>query len=204
MRNFLWRLGFILTLLGVMFTFMTRRDVIDNMKTPLNYNLMSASDVKEGAVVEGNLFVNYGSYEEQYTTGTFGNKTGSSSYWYLIPVGDEEFMGIYTGNSDLIATLNRQTDETYALLNEETDADPTVVHFKGKIVKMDSEDETYFRNGMLELGFTPEEIEQYGIKSYIKIIFFDNMWIPFAIGIVALLAGIAILIIMFIRKRQGL
>lgn len=194
-----------LTLGGLMISIMMGGDVIDNFKTPVNYNFMTAADVKDGTVVEGNLLYNFGSYEEQYTTGRFGNKTGSSSYWYLIPLigGEEEaYMGFYTGNQALISALDRQTEETYSI--SDTDTEPTPIHFKGKIVKMDSEDETYFRDGLLEFGLTLEEAQEYGIKSYIKVIFYDNLWIPFVIGIVTFLAGAAILIIMFIRKRQGL
>ncbi len=194
-----------LTLGGLMISIMMGGDVIDNFKTPVNYNFMTAADVKNGTVVEGNLLYNFGSYEEQYTTGRFGNKTGSSSYWYLIPLigGEEEaYMGFYTGNQALISALDRQSEETYSM--SDTDTEPTPIHFKGKIVKMDSEDETYFRDGLLEFGLTLEEAQEYGIKSYIKVIFYDNLWIPFVIGIVAFLAGAAILIIMFIRKRQGL
>lgn len=194
-----------LTLGGLMISIMMGGDVIDNFKTPVNYNFMTAADVKNGTVVEGNLLYNFGSYEEQYTTGRFGNKTGSSSYWYLIPLigGEEEaYMGFYTGNQALISALDRQSEETYSM--SDTDTEPTPIHFKGKIVKMDSEDETYFRDGLLEFGLTLEEAQEYGIKSYIKVIFYDNLWIPFVIGIAAFLAGAAILIIMFIRKRQGL
>lgn len=205
MRNFLWRLGFILTILGIVFTVMIGGDVIDSMKTPISYNFMTAADVKDGAIVEGNLLYNFGSYEEQYTTGRFGNKTGSSSYWYLIPlIGEEEeaYMGFYTGNSAMISALDRQKNETYSMFD--TGVEPTPIHFKGKIVKMDSEDETYFRNGLLELGLTLQEAQEYGIKSYIKVIFYDNLWVPLIAAIVAFLLGAAILVIMFIRKRQGL
>lgn len=207
MRNFLWRLGFVLAIGGIMITVMLAGDVIDNFKTPISYNFMTAEDVKPGTVVEGNLLYNFGSYEEQYTEGRFGNRTGSSSYWYLIPLlgGEEQaYMGFYTGNTEMIAALDRQTNETYAYLSEETDAEPTVVHFKGKIVKMDSEDETYFRDGLLEFGYSLEEAQEYGIKCYIKVIFYDNLWIPLVLGIAAFLAGAAILVVMFIRKRQGL
>ncbi|MDE7233819.1 MAG: hypothetical protein K2N29_02045, partial [Ruminiclostridium sp.] len=187
MKMFLWRLGFVLTLLGIMLTVMSAGDVIDSFKTPVNYNFMTAADVKDGAIVEGNLLYNFGSYEEEYTTGRFGNKVGGSSYWYLIPLigGEEEaYMGFYTGNNNLISALDRQVDETWALINDETDAQPTPIHFKGKIVKMDSEDETYFRDGLLNfLGLTLEEAQEYGIKSYIKVIFYDNIWIPLVIAI---------------------
>lgn len=192
-----------LAALGIVFTVMSAGDLIDSCKTPLNYNLMSVSDIKDGAIVEGNLFANLGSYEEYYTTGRFGGKTGSSSYWYLIPVGEEEFMGFYTGNQDLISALDRQANETWASLDDDT-VQPTPIHFKGKIVKMDAEDENYFRNGMLDCGFTLEEVQGYGIKSYIKVVFYDNLWIPLTIGSLTLLIGASILIIMFIRKRQGL
>lgn len=205
MKNFLWRLGFILTILGIVFTVMIGGDVIDSMKTPISYNFMTAADVKDGAIVEGNLLYNFGSYEEEYTTGRFGNKTGSSSYWYLIPlIGEEEeaYMGFYTGNSALISALDRQSQETYSMFD--TGVEPTPIHFKGKIVKMDSEDETYFRNGLLEFGLTYEEAQEYGIKSYIKVIFYDNLWVPLIVAIVAFLLGVAILVVMFIRKRQGL
>lgn len=194
-----------LVALGVVMGVMSGGDVIDSFKTPVSYNFMTAADVKDGTVVEGNLLYNFGSYEEQYTTGRFGNRTGTTSYWYLIPLigGDEEaYMGFYTGNQSLISALDRQSEETYSMFD--TNVEPTPIHFKGKIVKMDSEDETYFRDGLLELGLTLEEAQEYGIKSYIKVIFYDNMWIPLVIGIVAFLLGAAILIIMFIRKRQGL
>lgn len=191
--------------LGVVMGVMSGGDVIDSFKTPVNYNFMTAADVKDGTVVEGNLLYNFGFYEEQYMTGRFGNRTGSSSYWYLIPLigGEEEaYMGFYTGNKDLISTLDRQSEETYSMFD--TNVEPTPIHFKGKIVKMDSEDETYFRDGLLEFGLTLEEAQEYGIKSYIKVIFYDNLWVPLIIGIVAFLLGAAILVIMFIRKRQGL
>lgn len=205
MKNFLWRLGFVLTILGVMFTVMSVGDVIDSLKTPISYNFMTAADVKEGTIVEGNLLYNFGSYEEQYTTGRFGNRTGSSSYWYLIPlIGEEEeaYMGFYTGNSALISALDRQADETYSMFD--TNVEPTPIHFKGKIVKMDNEDENYFRDGLLEFGLTYDEVQECGIKSYIKVVFYDNLWVPLIIAILALLLGVAILVIMFIRKRQGL
>lgn len=205
MKMFLWRLGFVLVILGIVFTVMIGGDVIDSFKTPVNYNFMTAADVKDGTVVEGNLLYNFGSYEEQYTTGRFGNRTGSTSYWYLIPlVGgeDEAYMGFYTGNQDLISALDRQSEQTYSMFD--TNVEPTPIHFKGKIVKMDSEDQTYFRDGLLEFGLTLEEAQEYGIKSYIKVIFYDNLWVPLIIGIVAFLLGAAILVIMFIRKRQGL
>lgn len=205
MKMFLWRLGFVLVILGIVFTVMIGGDVIDSFKTPVNYNFMTAADVKDGTVVEGNLLYNFGSYEEQYTTGRFGNRTGSTSYWYLIPLiggEDEAYMGFYTGNQDLISALDRQSEQTYSMFD--TNVEPTPIHFKGKIVKMDSEDQTYFRDGLLEFGLTLEEAQEYGIKSYIKVIFYDNLWVPLIIGIVAFLLGAAILVIMFIRKRQGL
>ena len=205
MKNFLWRLGFVLTIFGIIFTVMMGGDVIDSFKTPVNYNFMTAAEAKDGTVVEGNLLYNFGSYEEQYTTGRTGNRTGSTSYWYLIPlIGEEEeaYMGFYTGNKELITALDRQSEETYSMFD--TGVEPTPIHFKGKIVKMDSEDMTYFRDGLLEFGLTLEEAQEYGIQSYIKVIFYDNLWGPLIIGIVAFLVGVAILVIMFIRKRQGL
>lgn len=206
MKNFIWRLGFTLTILGIMFTVMSAGDVIDSFKTPLNYNFMTSADVKDGTVVEGNLLYNFGPYEESYQRGRFGQKIGGSAYYYLIPLigGEEEtyVMGFYTGNQELISALDRQSEETYSMLD--TDAQPTPIHFKGKITKMDNEDENYFREGLVEIGLTYEEAQEYGIKSYIKVIYYDNIWVPLIFGIFALLLGAAILVIMFIRKRQGL
>lgn len=194
-------------MMGVIMTALSAGDVIDSFKKPVNYNFMTAEEVKEGVVVEGNLLYNFGSYEESYQRGRFGQKMGGSAYYYLIPViaGEEDaYLGFYTGNQELIAALDRQTEETYAMLDSGTDVQPTAIHFKGKITKMDNDDKNYFHQGLSQFGLTPEEASEYGKELYIKVIFYDNLWIPLVIGIVALLAGGAILIIMFIRKRQGL
>ncbi len=200
MKYFLFRLSIVLIVGGLVFSILSGIDIIDNLKTPVNYQTMTIEDVKEGVMVEGNLFSNYGSYEEEYSTKN-GVRTGSSRYYYMIDVGDQEYMGLYTGIKDLIAQLDRQTDETYDYLNGETEELPQPVHFKGKICKMTSEDEGYFNSMLREMGYTATEADMYGLKYYIEVISYEHQPVALAIGIVMLLAGVGMIVFRAIRKR---
>ena len=86
MSRFKTRLVITLIMLGAVMIFMGSSDVIDSRKTPTDFAAMSSEGMKVGEIVGGDLTSNLGTFEEMYHT-TYGIKTGSSDYVYLVPVG---------------------------------------------------------------------------------------------------------------------
>ena len=66
-------LGFLI--IGIVLTVMTLGDIIDNAKTPADYNQLQMEDFKEGMIVEGDLLDNYGWYENVTRESDSGAKT---------------------------------------------------------------------------------------------------------------------------------
>ena len=119
-----WRLlytGIVLLGMGIAFIVMISGEMSDYAKKGADYSTLQWSDFKEGMMIEGDLPVNYGSYEEIVND----DKNKSIGQFYLIDAGDDCFMGIYTPIDELINSLDDQYD---AWSNDE---DISPVHFKG-------------------------------------------------------------------------
>ena len=186
--SFLSRLKLILVVAGVVFIFMGGRDIYYQSKTPANYNELLEADYEKGMIVEGNLYANYGAFEENYTT-TNGIKTGSSKYNYMIPVGEEKYMGLLNDTSTLETLLDDQMESTYAYIWGESTSEPDPVYFKGRVLAMDSETKGYLKSYMIDIGFTAEEAEQYILPYYIKCENYEGGVAWLIVGIIILLIG---------------
>lgn len=104
-----WRLlytGIVLLGIGIAFIVMISGEMADYAKRGADYSTMQWSDFKEGMMIEGDLPVNYGSYEEIVND----DKNKSIGQFYLIDAGDDCFMGIYTPIDELINSLDDQYD----------------------------------------------------------------------------------------------
>lgn len=193
----------VLITVGVVLTYMGAMDLIRGAKTPANYDSLVASDIKKGMIVEGYLSANLGAFMESYTTRN-GVKTGSSQYTYLIPVGENEYMGLLNNTTAMETELDAQTEDTYNYLAGNTITPPSTVHFKGRVVGMDSEEKGYMSSYMRDIGFSDNEITTYALSYYIKCENYDGGFVEIGIGIVCLAIGAAIIIIprLPIRKAQ--
>lgn len=197
MKEFLSRIMAIVLVFGVLLTFMGGSDVIDSMKKPVDYETLLASDVKKNMIVEGDLYVNLGAYEEEYTT-TNGVKTGSSKYSYLIPIGEEEFMGFKNRTDAEYQALEKQADAVYALLNGEDVEEPEPVHFIGKVKSLGKKEAGYMRSYLIDLGMTESEVDQYMLPY--RIVSED-----FSSGPAELIGGLVLLVIalvLFLLSRR--
>lgn len=192
----------LLFIVGAVLTYIGAMDLIRGSKTPVNFDSLLASDVQKGMIVEGDLYANLGAFMESYTT-TNGVKTGSSNYTYLIPIGSEEYMGLYSGNSSMQEELDAQTDATFNYLTGITSTDPVSVHFKGRVIGMDSKEKGYMHDYMIDMGFTESEITDYTINYYIKCENYDGGLIEMGIGIVCLLIGAAIILVPMLSARKA-
>ena len=87
----LLKLFIVLIVGGAIFFVLGLLDFIDSNKTPIDYNTMTEDQVQKGAIVEGDIYYNYGPFE-QIDTKENGRTTGTS-YRYVIPVGEEGYVG---------------------------------------------------------------------------------------------------------------
>ena len=174
-------------------------DYSDSRKTPINFNSMKDSEFQKGAIIEGDIYYNYGIFE------TIENKrnghTESTDYRYIIPMGDQSYVGIQFVNADDVSLMDKQTDETYDMIDGKVEDTTTVVHFKGKVCKMDSEDYGYFKDFMKSGGFTDDEIAQYGSEYYIQVRKFGEGPLIMILGIVFLVID-AVIIAVIISKAK--
>ena len=199
-------LGFLI--IGIVLTVMTLGDIIDNAKTPADYNQLQMEDFKEGMMVEGDLLDNYGWYENV----TRENDSGAKNvvgYYYLIDAGDEGLMGLYTPMKDLIKAkiraeikeLDKQEEEGNDYYYGYSDTKPRTVHFKGKVCKMDSEDVKFFREYLSDQGLTSADIDEMGVELYIKVTDVSNNTPVLIIGIVISVLGL-LFCFLFVRNKM--
>ena len=99
----LLKLFIVLIVGGAIFFVLGLLDFIDSNKTPIDYNTMTEDQVQKGAIVEGDIYYNYGPFE-QIDTKENGRTTGTS-YRYVIPVGEEGYVGIDISNKDTIRQM---------------------------------------------------------------------------------------------------
>lgn len=201
LRNLLTRLKIVLILIGVALLAFGIYNAVMAHKTPYNLNALGDKEIKPGMLVEGEIYGNFGAYEESYST-NYGVKQKSTVLWYyIIPVGEESYMGIAVNANTMGAKYDRQTDQTYAYYFEEsTNIPPETISVKGTISKMDSEDEQYYKTALKELGFTDSEILKYGLPYYISYGNYDH-WLVMCLAGAGILALGVILIILTRNKR---
>ena len=191
-------MGLVLLGVGIAVIVMISAEMADYSKKGVDYSELSAADYKEGMMVEGELPYNLGCYEVYYEEKDNGQKKAVGNY-YLIFAGNEGFMGLYTPRKDLMSQLDRQADE-WDLDDYES---ITPVHFKGKVMAMDSDDKRFLDQALSGFGYTDEEIEDYAVYLYIKCIDTGSHPVLLGAGIAAAVAGLVFLLLYVRRKMMG-
>ncbi|MCH5268583.1 MAG: hypothetical protein J1E62_09605 [Lachnospiraceae bacterium] len=157
------RLCVIMVILGVMLIGMAIVDLIDNSKVPLSFGNLKVSQLKNGKIVEGDVPINLGCFQESYRT-RYGIKSSSSNYYYVVFVEDKAIGLRCTGETH--EALEKQAN---AFLNHTGDDAPDLesVPIKGKIRKMDSETRGHLEEYLYddESGTNIAEIEPYVINN---------------------------------------
>ena len=199
LRNVLSRIKWGLMVFGVLMLVFGIYECVMAHKTPFDLNRIPDSEIKPGILLEGDVYGNYGAYEEYYNT-RYGIKDKSSTLWYyIIPVGEESFMGVSVNANKRGAEFDRQSDETYDYLTGATDKAPTPLHVKGKVAKMDSEDLGLYKTALREIGFSESEIDQYALPYYIGSNSFDSWLVLLIVGVVILAIGV---VLIFVTRRR--
>lgn len=203
MKEFISRVAGIILVFGVILVWMSVSDAINASKIPVDYSTVKESEIKKGMIIEGELGLNYGAFEESYTT-TNGVKTGRSKYTYMIPIGEKQYMGLKNDFTTMQEQLENQADKTFSYLMGETTSEPETIHIKGRVKKMDSETRGFLQDYMMDMGFTETETDQYILDYYIQCENYDNWGTLLVVGIILLLIGGAIVLapILIARKQS--
>lgn len=191
--------GLTFLILGIVFIVMISSEMSDYSKKGEEYGTLAMSDYKEGMMIEGELPYNYGSYERIYDE----DDKESVGYYYLIDADENGFMGLYTPRKDLITMLDAQAD---MLDSASTEAEFSLIQpvtFKGKVTKMDDEDEKFFRQALSSYGYTDEYINEYCPLLYIKCVDTKSHPILLVAGIAATVVGVVFLLLFVRRKMMG-
>lgn len=204
MKSFLSRVAGVIILFGLVLGYMGVSDCYHNSKTPMDYATIKESDIKKGMIIEGDLQANMGAFQESYTT-TNGVKSGNSKYSYMIPIGDKQYMGLENNTNAMNTSLEQQAKMTYSYLLGESTTEPTVVHFKGRVKKMDNETKGYLRSYMIDFGFEQSEVDNYLLDYYIQCENYDGWLTELAIALILLVIGGTMLIlpILAIRRKNA-
>ena len=90
--------------IGIMALFMALPEFFISLKKPVDFNMLTDAEIKSGLHVEGDVYLILDTFatEETYTKNSDGSRTPSkvSGYYYIIPVGEESYIGI-EGSVDL-------------------------------------------------------------------------------------------------------
>ena len=196
-----FKITLILLVLGIVCFCLGLSDFIDSRKTPIDYNTAADGSLKKGDIVEGDIYYNYGVYET-ITTKENGRTTGTS-YRYIIPIGEESYVGIHVNDDSTVDQMDKMTDETYDVMDGKADSTQTTVHFKGKVMKMTSEDYGYFKDFMKSGGFTDDEISKYGSELYIQIRPMNQGPGIMIFGLVLFLVGAVLIIVPIVQAKKA-
>lgn len=178
------RIFVIMVGVGVMLIAMAITDLIANSKDALAFEDLKVSQLKKGEIVEGEVLVTLGCFQEGYRT-RYGIKSSSSDYYYVVFVEDKVIGLKCTGKTH--EALEKQTD-TYLNYTGDEELDLEGVPIKGKIKSMDSETKEHLEEYLYddESGTRYAEIEPYII---------DNGILSMGQGMILIGIGVVLIVI---------
>lgn len=165
-------------ILGVIFICLTVQDAISSLRTPIDFNLIDASQCKEGIHVTGDVRGTIGYYWESYNTINGVKQASTTERIYLIPFGTEgQFIGLNIGEYDFERFDNLET-ETYEFFEDNSIPEP-LLGYEGYIKKCDGRMKSALEDAYVTLGgtgnvddlFLPYYIEQSSSASTPMLIF---------------------------------
>lgn len=208
MRSKASLVGVLVLLCGVMI-FLNFGDYIAMFRAPVDFNELAAGEVGENMRVEGDVYAILDQFANEET---WTEKNGSKSpkkvsrQYYIIPVGDSEFMGL-SAMPDDFSGYDAIMDATYDYLMdaeaEYIDSEP--IHFVGKTSKMEDELFQYFKEWFVDseyLGTTETAV----IDTYVVPIMLESRsWtvirVMFGINVLLILI-LVLLLVLYLRKRK--
>lgn len=159
-------------------------------KTPVNIANIQSYDIQNGMVVEGEIPCNYGVFDKEVQYKNDG--PNENRYYYLIPAGNNSYIGYLSTTSD--ENLRRQAQETEQYLNGTRATAPSSVWVHGYVRRMDTSTKAKMRRYMISLGVPSNQVDSILVDYYIQCAYF-SAWKPvLIIGIIMTAVGAVMII----------
>lgn len=193
----------VLMLLGIggMLLYMTASDLVVSFKPSISFeDMLDGKEVKTGSHVKGNVVYVFDSFasESTYTRYKDGSRSGSrkSGNYYLIPAGEEKFLALKSRQADVEA-LDQLIDETMNYMT--TGEEPSTEFFmEGHVEKLEGKPLDYYKEYLIEGGFTEEEVEAMGEPLVVEFISFTAVRVMFVIGLLLVVLSV----FLFMRRYR--
>ncbi len=140
--------------------------VIDLIRGPQTLEEIEVEDIRS-QYVETDIYFVMDCFAEYVTTNSRTNVERTQWLYYIIPVGDAEYMAVRV-NAEVGDILDDICDETWNYLSGYADMPYTTYHMTGKITRMSDEELTYYYDWFEEAGFTQSEIDAYVLPFMIQ------------------------------------
>ena len=189
-----------LIIIGGIMLFNSASDMVVSFKPAVSFEEMfDGKEVKAGSHVAGDvLFVmDYFASESTYTQRSDGSRSGdkANGNYYLIPIAEgEKYIGLKSRQVD-VADLDKLTEETYNFLVDGTEM-TTQVFMQGTVEVMENELVRYYREYLVDMGYTESEIDAMGEPLVIQYRSFTAVRVLFFIGL-----ALVLLAVFFVWRR---
>lgn len=161
---------------------------------PDSLEQVSEITIDSVSMVEGDVPMNFGTYEEEYET-HFGIPDKSSLIWYYIIPIEDKYMGIAIHANSLGSSFDIQTAKTFDWMENDKMPAPTGIHVKGNVRKMSDQDRDFFKQALVYGGYSASEAESLIVPYYIYEGAYADALMEIIIGIVASVLGVAGIIV---------
>lgn len=194
----------ILLVIGGMLIYMSGAMFLTSLKPSKSFDDLWQTTPEKGMHIKGDVMLSYEcfSYEETWRENNGSRtKAKTSAYYYAVPLKDTVIaLEVPTSDYDAMESL---VDNTFHYLYEDGAELVSGVAVEGRMKAMDSDLQGMFKEYLLSIGYTEEELD--GIDEFLMIEQPNSMMIiriMFGIGVFLILISILIFVIRFKKNRM--
>lgn len=194
----------ILLVIGGMLIYMSGAMFLTSLKPSKSFDDLWQTTPEKGMHIKGDVMLSYEcfSYEETWRENNGSRtKAKTSAYYYAVPLKDTVIaLEVPTSDYDAMENL---VDNTFHYLYEDGAEPVSGVAVEGRMKAMDSDLQGMFKEYLLSIGYTEEELD--GIDEFLMIEQPSSMMIiriMFGIGVFLILISILIFVIRFKKNRM--
>lgn len=202
----------IIGIIGGMLIFVSADEAVTSFKSPVDINELTANELVGNLKIDTEIYsiLDCFANEESWTENKDGSRTPSktSRQYYIIPIGEEEYMAL-EAKPEKFKKYDEIMEDTYNYIVGDSDSlGVKPEKFLGYTKKLDEELDRYLLEWFQDTEFlntTDEtEIRQY-ISSYMLVpTDFKASRVMLGIGIICILAVIAVIsILLIVKKKQN-
>ncbi len=192
----------ILMVIGGVMLFQSAGHMLVSLKPAVSFQeILDGEEVKAGSHVKGDIVyvLDYFATESTYTQRSDGSRSGdkANGKYYLLPTA-EGYIGYKCRQAD-VAQMEKISEETYEFLMG--GAEPTTTfQAEGGVEVMEPELEKYYREYLVDMGYSESEIDEMGEPLVIKYVSFTAVRVIFFLGLAVVVLAIFLVVRRYTRE----